>query len=216
MPSSMSPALALTFQRLFPEYTEAATVAAILLECVRSNEADWGMHGLYFTDSASSTLSFAIQSEVIPFIRAAGGKVAYCNLKNVSAVDAAVLVYDEVAALANMVPPGGHESLCFRNRRSLGLYSVDDAKSAVTARMILAAIAQGTSDVIVIIDAVEQLLSDIEGRSLLAGLQDARELVSSCEETIGNFLLVGIGTDDATLDRLAKGKYKPARRRPNT
>jgi hypothetical protein len=66
---------------------------------------------------------------------------------------------------------------------------------------------------IVVISPVERLLHDINGRSLLAGLQDVRELLRSCKGKVGHFLLVGIGTDDAVLDRLAIGSFRPARRR---
>lgn len=58
--------------------------------------------------------------------------------------------------------------------------------------MIVAAVDWLAGDLIFVIDGVERLLDDVSGRSLLAGLQDARELVNSREATVGHFLLVGI------------------------
>jgi hypothetical protein len=63
---------------------------------------------------------------------------------------------------------------------------------------------------IVAICHIELLLHSIHGRSLLAGVQDVRGLLGPAAS---RFLLVGIGTDDAVLDQLAIGSFKPSRRR---
>ena len=80
--------------------------------------------------------------------------------------------------------------------------------------MILAALDDSANDVVVVINVVERLLSTIEGRSLLAGMQDACNLSRSRVGAVNHFLLVGIGTDDAILDRLTMGSFKSPRGRP--
>lgn len=211
----ISPSLSIALQRSFGGCSEGEAVATMLLEYLRSDELRaLAPKGAFFTDPAPPMLSQLVQSEVIPILQATGVRVAFCNLQEASTTDASSLVHDAVATLAGLAQPAEQTPLRQPDKRRLGPYSVDDGLRAAAAEFVLTAVDHDASDAVFIINAVEQLLSDIEGRSLLAGLQDACELLGSRQERAGCFLLVGIGTDDVLLDRLTMGSFKPARRDP--
>ena len=209
-----SPTLAMALKRLFGTHSEAEVMATMLSEYVRSDgDIMPAPYGLFLTDFGPSTLSRLIQAEVIPILRQAGTKVAFCDLSETSIVDATSLVQDALSTFSEFPQPVGRIRFTRSSRRHVGVHSVDEAQKNAAARMILSVVDHRAWDVIFVINRVERLLSNIEGRSLLAGLQAVRELLAAREGAASHFLLVGISTDDAVLDQLAIGSFKPARRR---
>lgn len=196
------------------DLNDAGNVPALLSEylCAYSRTAE-APYGVFLNDSRSSALTRIIHTYVIPKLEEQGTRVAICDLKHASTAAAPSLVHDVLRVLFGSGCSESHMGERPSGKGRYGAYCVDHYRREAVSTMVLAAVGEEAPGVVLIINAVERLLHGMEGRSLVAGLQHASELVRLRGEAAGHFMLVGIGTDDAVLDRLAVGSFRPARER---
>jgi hypothetical protein len=190
----------------------AAELAGRLL---RPGVLDEGLRsGLFLSGLRRTGKTTFLRTDLVPELEAQGALVIYVDLWSDTKASPATLVQAAVRqTLSQLVTPSS--PLLARLRRIKGLdlggmgfrfgFQLDQLGEAGGATLALAfteVVDQSGSDVVLIIDEVQQAITTDEGNQMLLALKAARDAINPRPGTPGHFLFLGTGSHRALVSEL--------------
>lgn len=159
-----------------------------------------------------------LRQDLIPVLESMGALVIYVDLWADRAKSPASLVHEAVkATLSALTAPGTRllERLKGLNIGAAGFsfgFQVDAVGKpggATLGEVFTALVDQAKTDVVLIIDEVQQALGTEEGSNLLFALKAARDAVNTRPGTAGHLLVLGTGSHKSLVADMATRRSQP-------
>jgi hypothetical protein len=159
-----------------------------------------------------------LRQDLIPSLEARGAIVVYVDLWADRLKSPPALVHDAVReTLLQLATPGSRLLQRFKglNLGAAGfafgfqIDSVGVPGGTTLAQAFSELVAKSKSDVVLIVDEVQQTLSSDDGYSLLHALKAARDAVNSTPGTPGHFLFLGTGSHKSLVTDMATRRSQP-------
>ncbi len=159
-----------------------------------------------------------LRLDLIPALEAHGAVVIYVDLWADVAKSPAVLVLEAVRdTLSQLAAPGSGLLKRFKGG-SVGaagftfgfqIDSVGTAGGTTLAQALDALVTQVQTDVVLIVDEVQQTLVSEDGKTLMHALKAARDAVNTRPGTPGHFLFLGTGSHKSLVTDMASRRSQP-------
>lgn len=170
--------------------------------------------GLFLSGLRRTGKTTFLHNDLIPALEQEGALVIYVDLWSDTKANPAQLVRDAIRrALVDLQTPGS--SMLSKFARVSGLdvgvmgfkfgFKLDklgEPGGATLAQAITELVDQAATDVVLIVDEVQQAITTDEGNQLLLGLKAARDAVNPRKATQGHFIFVGTGSHRAMVSEL--------------
>ncbi|WP_216915360.1 MULTISPECIES: AAA family ATPase [unclassified Synechococcus] len=170
--------------------------------------------GLFFSGLRRTGKTTFLRTDLVPELEAQGAVVIYVDLWSDTKVSPAVLVYAAVRrTLAELATPAS--PLLGRLGRLRGLdlggmgfrfgfqlEQLGHDGGATLAQAFTELVDQANSDVVLIIDEVQQAITTDDGHQMLLALKAARDAINPRPDTPGHFLFLGTGSHRALVGEL--------------
>lgn len=159
-----------------------------------------------------------LRQDLIPALEARGAVVIYVDLWTDVSKSPAGLVHEAVReTLAQLEAPGSGLLKRFKGANigaagfSLGFQidSVGVPGGTTLAQAFTALVAKVRTDVVLIVDEVQQTLSSEDGRNLMHALKAARDAVNARPDTPGHFLFLGTGSHKSLVTDMSSRRSQP-------
>jgi hypothetical protein len=159
-----------------------------------------------------------LRQDLIPTLEARGAIVVYVDLWADRLKSPAALVHDAVReTLIQLATPGSRLLQRFKglNPGAAGfafgfrIDSVGAPGGTTLAQAFSELVAKSKSDVVLIIDEVQQTLGSADGYGMLHALKAARDAVNSTPGTPGHFLFLGTGSHKSLVTDMATRRSQP-------
>lgn len=159
-----------------------------------------------------------LRQDLIPALEARGAVVIYVDLWTDVSKSPAGLVHEAVReTLAQLEAPGSGLLKRFKGANigaagfSLGFQidSVGTPGGTTLAQVFTALVAKVRTDVVLIVDEVQQTLSSEDGRNLMHALKAARDAVNARPDTPGHFLFLGTGSHKSLVTDMSSRRSQP-------
>jgi len=159
-----------------------------------------------------------LRQDLIPALEARGALVIYVDLWADPAKSPSALVNEAVRqTLGQLQTPGSALLKRFRSLRlgaggfSLGfeLDQLGEPGGATLAQAFEALVGKAKTNVVLIIDEVQQTLGTDEGMTLLHALKASRDAVNARPGTPGRFLFIGTGSHKSLLAEMTTRRAQP-------
>lgn len=159
-----------------------------------------------------------LRQDLIPALEARGALVIYVDLWADPAKSPSSLVHEAVRqTLQQLQTPG---SALLRRLRALRLGAaglnldieldrIGEPGGTTLAQAFEALVAKTRTNVVLIIDEVQQTLGTDEGQALLHALKAARDAVNAKPGTPGRFLFIGTGSHKSLLAEMTSRRHQP-------
>ena len=199
-----------------PEVFRRPLLAAELAErLLRPGVLDEGLRsGLFLSGLRRTGKTTFLRTDLVPELEAQGALVIYVDLWSDTKASPAALVQAAVCqTLSQLVTPSS--PLLARLSRIKGLdlggmgfrfgFQLDqlgEAGGATLAQAFTEVVDQSGSDVVLIIDEVQQAITTDEGNQMLLALKAARDAINPRPGTPGYFLFLGTGSHRALVSEL--------------
>jgi hypothetical protein len=184
-------------------------------QLLRPGVLDEGLRsGLFISGVRRTGKTTFLQADLVPALEEAGALVIYVDLWSNTQANPATLVHGAVrTALHELQSPAGAVVDRLKKLRNAELavagfkfgFKVDaiGADSGVTlAEALTEVVDQAKSDVVLIVDEVQQAITSDEGNQLLLALKAARDAINPRPNTPGHFIFVGTGSHRALVSEL--------------
>ncbi|MEZ5658145.1 MAG: AAA family ATPase [Burkholderiaceae bacterium] len=197
-------------------YARPELAARMARQLLNPGPLDEGLRsGLFLTGSRRTGKTTFLVNDLIPALENEGAVVIYVDLWSDTQANPASLVHGAIRrALVELESPG---SALIRRLRSLKGLDVSAAGFKFGFKTDTVGAAQGTTlaealtrvvdetrtDVVLIVDEVQHVLSSDEGGQLLFALKAARDAINPRPGTPGHFLFIGTGSHRAQVGELA-------------
>jgi hypothetical protein len=198
--------------KLFNRPQLAAQMAQKL---IRPSALDEGLRsGLFLSGLRRTGKTTFLINDLIPALEHEGAIVIYVDLWSNTAVSPASLVHAAVrktltdvqtigsALLARLARISGVEAEAFGFKFGFTLDAVGEAGGVTLAEAFTNLVDQVKTNVVLIVDEVQQAITTDEGNNLLLALKAARDAVNPRPDTPGYFLFVGTGSHRALVSEL--------------
>lgn len=171
--------------------------------------------GLFISGVRRTGKTTFLLSDLVPALQEAGAIVIYVDLWSNVQASPSSLVHNAIrSTLAALQTPGSKLLKQLAKVRSaeisagglkLGfkLETVGTASGPTLAEAFTQVVDQTRTDIVLIIDEVQQALSSEEGGQMLLALKAARDAVNPRPSTPGHFLFVGTGSHRAMVNELS-------------
>lgn len=170
--------------------------------------------GLFLSGLRRTGKTTFLRNDLIPALEEQGALVIYVDLWSDTKTSPAQLVRDAIrAALTALQTPGSAllEKLGRLNGIDVGLLSfkfgfkldkVGEPGGAPLSQVVTELVDQARTDVVLIVDEVQQAITTEEGNHLLLALKAARDAVNPRPATPGHFIFLGTGSHRAMVSEL--------------
>lgn len=170
--------------------------------------------GLFLSGLRRTGKTTFLLTDLMPELEAQGAVVIYVDLWSDIKVSPATLVHTALRRmLTDLVTPASAPLARLRRLRGLDLggmgfrfgfqlEQLGDAGGATLAQALTEVVDQARSDVVLIVDEVQQAITTEEGHQLLLALKAARDAINPRPGTPGHFLFLGTGSHRALVGEL--------------
>lgn len=170
--------------------------------------------GLFLSGLRRTGKTTFLKSDLIPALEEAGALVIYVDLWSDTLVNPSTLVHDAVrSTLAELQSPAS--ATVARLKRVSGLdigilsfkfgfklETLGKENGPTLAQAFTEIVEQARTDVVLIIDEVQQAMASDEGQQLLLALKATRDAINPRPGTPGHFLFIGTGSHRAQVSEL--------------
>lgn len=159
-----------------------------------------------------------LRQDLIPALEARGALVIYVDLWADPAKSPSALVHEAVRQTLQQLQTKGSSLLKRVKGLNVGaaglsfgfeLDKVGEAGGTTLAQAFEALVAKTRTNVVLIVDEVQQTLGTDEGQSLLHALKAARDAVNAKPGTPGRFLFLGTGSHKSLLAEMTSRRNQP-------
>jgi hypothetical protein len=186
------------------------------LQLLRPSVLDAGLRsGLFISGVRRTGKTTFLQGDLIPALHAMGAIVIYVDLWQDVTFPPAVLVRDAIRrCLRDLQTPSS--SLLKRLSRlkkvdiaawglkfSFDLDQVGETGGATLAQALTEVVDQVATDVVLVVDEVQQAINTEDGKKTLFGLKAARDAINSRPGTPGFLIFIGTGSHRAMVHELS-------------
>ena len=198
-----------------PVYRRPELAGRIAQQLLQPSVLDEGLRsGLFLSGLRRTGKTTFVQSDLIPALEAAGALVIYVDLWSDVQTSPAVLIHQAIrSTLSALRAPGSSllERLASVEGISIGPVglefdfepdSVGREAGPTLARALTGLVDRARTDVVFIVDEVQQAITSEEGNRTLLELKAARDAVNLRPGTPGHFLFVGTGSHRALVAEL--------------
>lgn len=170
--------------------------------------------GLFISGLRRTGKTTFLRTDLVPELEAQGALVIYVDLWSDTKASPASLVHAAVRqTLSQLVPPSSPLLARLRQVKGLDLggmgfrfgFQLDqlgEAGGATLAQAFTEVVDQSSSDVVLIIDEVQQAITTDEGNQMLLALKAARDAINPRPNSPGHFLFLGTGSHRALVSEL--------------
>jgi len=170
--------------------------------------------GLFLSGMRRIGKTTFLLNDLIPVLEQRRAIVIYVDLWSDLTVSPAVLVHTAIkTTLAELSSPasGLFKRLKTLRAAELGvlgfkfgfkLETVGEQGGPTLAQVLTEVVDQAKTDVVLIVDEVQQAMSNDEGQSLLLALKAARDAINARPDTPGHFIFIGTGSHRALVNEL--------------
>ncbi len=184
-------------------------------QLLRPGVLDEGLRsGLFLSGPRRTGKTTFLGNDLIPALEAIGALVIYVDLWTDLAVNPAALIHAALRkTLEDLQTPASGLWARLRELRGaeLGvmgfkfgfrLDSIGQAGGPTLAQAIIEVVDQARTDIVLIVDEVQQAMTTEEGNNTLLALKAARDAINVRPGTPGHFIFVGTGSHRALLNEL--------------
>lgn len=159
-----------------------------------------------------------LRQDLIPALEARGALVIYVDLWADPTKSPSALVHEAVRHTLQQLQTKGSSLLKRVKGLKLGaagvsfdveLDRVGEPGGSTLAQAFVALVAKTRTNVVLIIDEVQQTLGTDEGQALLHALKAARDAVNAKPGTPGRFLFIGTGSHKSLLAEMTSRRHQP-------
>lgn len=170
--------------------------------------------GLFISGVRRTGKTTFLQADLVPALEDAGALVIYVDLWSNTQANPAALVHGAIRkALGELQSPVGAMASRLKKLRNAELAvagfkfgfkveSVGTEGGPTLAEAFTHVVDQARTDVVLIIDEVQQAITSDEGNQMLLALKAARDAINPRPGTPGHFLFVGTGSHRALVSEL--------------
>lgn len=188
-------------------------------QLIHPGALDQGLRsGLFLAGLRRTGKTTFLQQDLIPALEAMGALVIYVDLWADTKADPATLVHAAIRkALEDLQKPGS--GVLDRLKRLKGLdigavglkfgFQLNDVgqKGGPTLAQALTEVVDlAKTDVVLIVDEVQQALSGDEGNQMLLAIKAARDAINQRPKTPGHFLFIGTGSHRAQVAEMTRAR----------
>ncbi|MBT9599037.1 MAG: ATP-binding protein [Vitreoscilla sp.] len=198
--------------KLFSRRDMAAQMASRILS---PGVLDEGLRsGLFLSGMRRIGKTTFLLNDLIPELEQRQAIVIYVDLWSDLATSPASLVHDAIKrTLAELASPASGLLKRLKNLRAadltvLGfkfgfkLEAVGEQGGPTLAQVLTEVVDQAKTDVVLIVDEVQQAMSSEEGQNLLLALKAARDAINARPDAPGHFIFIGTGSHRALVQEL--------------
>lgn len=170
--------------------------------------------GLFLSGIRRTGKTTFLRTDLMPELEAQGAVVIYVDLWSDIKVSPAALVYAAVRqALAELTTPTSPVLARLRRLKGLDLggmgfrfgfqlEQLGEAGGVTLVQALTEVVDQARTDVVLIVDEVQQAITTEEGNQMLLALKAARDAINPRPSTPGHFLFLGTGSHRALVGEL--------------
>jgi hypothetical protein len=170
--------------------------------------------GLFLSGMRRIGKTTFLLNDLIPVLEERGALVIYVDLWSDLSASPASLVHAVIRnTLSDLASPASALLKRIRNLRSADLgvagfkfgFKLDlvgEQGGPPLAEVLTEVVRQAKTDVVLIVDEVQQAMSTDEGQSLLLALKAARDAINARPDTPGHFIFIGTGSHRALVQEL--------------
>jgi len=190
----------------------AEQMAAQLL---RPGVLDEGLRsGLFISGVRRTGKTTFLQADLVPALEAAGALVIYVDLWSNTQANPATLIHSAIRlALRNLESPVGAVAERLKKLRNAEIAvagfkfgfkveSLGTQGGPTLAEAFTQLVDQAKTDLVLIVDEVQQAITSEEGNQTLLALKAARDAINPRPGTPGHFLFIGTGSHRALVSEL--------------
>lgn len=200
-------------------YSRSALSLGMARQLINPGVLDEGLRsGLFISGLRRTGKTTFLRADLIPALEEQGAVVIYVDLwTDTLTLPSSLLQQAVVAKLQELESAGSKameklkrvkglniDALGFKLGINLG--EVGKPEGTTLAQALLRVVDETKSDVVLIVDEVQQALASEDGRNMLFALKAARDAINPRPETPGHFIFVGAGSHRAQVGELAAKK----------
>ncbi|MFV7462325.1 ATP-binding protein [Pseudomonas shirazica] len=197
---------------IFPRRELAADMARQLL---KPSALDIGLRsGLFFSGLRRTGKTTFLKNDLIPALEEMGALVIYVDLWSDTQTSPVVLVLAAVCkALADLQKPTsaflqklkalrGAEVEVAGLKFGFNLETLGTEGGVTLAEALTEVVDQARTDVVLVVDEVQQAITTEDGQQMMLALKAARDAINPRPNTPGHFLFIGTGSHRAMVNEL--------------
>lgn len=170
--------------------------------------------GLFISGVRRTGKTTFLLADLVPALEAAGALVIYVDLWSNTQANPATLVHSAIRrALQELQSPAGAVADRFKKLRNAEIAvagfkfgfkveAVGTEGGPTLAEAFAQVVDQARSDIVLIVDEVQQAITSDEGNQMLLALKAARDAINPRPGTPGHFIFVGTGSHRALVSEL--------------
>lgn len=170
--------------------------------------------GLFLSGLRRTGKTTFLRNDLIPALEEAGALVIYVDLWSDTLANPATLVHNAICKTLKELQTPGSSVLEMLKRASnidvgaagfkfgFKLDSIGNADGPTLAQALTEVVDQAKTNLVLIIDEVQQAISSDDGNQLLLALKAARDAINPRPNTPGYFLFIGTGSHRAQVSEL--------------
>lgn len=198
-----------------PYFARPALASDMATQLLRPGVLQEGLRsGLFLSGLRRTGKTTFLRNDLIPALEAQGALVIYVDLWSDTKASPAQLVRDAIrTALSALQTPGSAllDKLGRLSGADVGVLSfkfgfkldkVGEPGGAPLSQVVTELVDQARTDVVLIVDEVQQAITTEEGNHLLLALKAARDAVNPRPDTPGHFIFLGTGSHRAMVSEL--------------
>lgn len=197
-------------------YLRPQLAAQMAQQLLRPTGLDVGLRsGLFLSGLRRTGKTTFLQNDLIPALEAAGALVIYVDLWSDTQTNPAKLVHSAIrktleelltpasSLLAKLKTIKGADFGAFGFKFGFKLENVGLEGGTTLAEALTEVVDQAQTDVVLIVDEVQQAITTDEGNQLLLALKAARDAINPRPATPGHFVFIGTGSHRAMVSELS-------------
>lgn len=170
--------------------------------------------GLFISGVRRTGKTTFLQADLVPALEAAGALVIYVDLWSNTQANPAALVHSAIRrSLQELQSPAGAVADRLKKLRNAEIAvagfkfafkveAVGTEGGPTLAEAFAQVVDQARSDIVLIVDEVQQAITSEEGNQMLLALKAARDAINPRPGTPGHFIFVGTGSHRALVSEL--------------
>jgi hypothetical protein len=196
-------------------FSRTALAGEMAQQLIRPGILNEGLRsGLFISGQRRTGKTTFLRHDLIPALEREGGLIIYVDLWTDTNANPAQLVRNAIKkALLDLQTPGsallsklaklkGLDLGAFGFKFGFKVENLGEPGGATLADVITEVVDQAKTDVVLIVDEVQQAITTEEGNQLLLALKAARDAVNPRPGTAGHFLFIGTGSHRAMVSEL--------------